>query len=166
MEQLLASPPLRPLGLRVVERMARASFPHNLGLALDAVLAAAAADGLHEAWHQIFEKLPFDRLELRQAARLLHTLTSHLPLPAHYLHGATRLAHLLLLSSPHMPAELADELQQLEDEAPRDGAGTLWAEFVAFFVGALQPSGGAEVTDEAFGELLGLLCQVETAPSL
>ena len=101
-----------------------------------------------------------------EKGRLLHTLTSHLPLPAHYLHGATRLAHLLLLSSPHMPAELADELQQPEDEAPRDGAGTLWAEFVAFFVGALQPSGGAEVTDEAFGELLGLLCQVETAPSL
>ena len=39
MVHLLCSPPLQPLGQRLVEHLSRAAFPHNLGLALRAVLA-------------------------------------------------------------------------------------------------------------------------------
>ena len=186
-EHLLCSPPLRPLGQRLVEHLSRAAFPRNLGLALRAVLAAAASGGLQQEWHVLFAKLPMDQLQLRQASQLLHDLNAQPPLAPRYGHGAVCFAHALLLSSPHMPHEIVAELRRAETEEEEegglseaattggaggdnergDGAGSLWSELVSFFVGALRPRGGGKAADETFASLLSLLCAlIEAAPSL
>jgi hypothetical protein len=187
MVHLLCSPPLQPLGQRLVEHLSRAAFPHNLGLALRAVLAAAASGGLQHEWHHLFAKLPMDQLELAQASELLRELSTRPPLAPRYGHGAVCFAHALLLSSPHMPHEIVAELRRAEaeeevggdrseaattggaagDHERGDAAGSLWSELVSFFVGALQPRGGGKAADETFAGLLRLLCQLlEAAPSL
>lgn len=186
-EHLLCSPPLRPLGQRLVEHLSRAAFPRNLGLALRAVLAAAASGGLQQEWHVLFAKLPMDQLQLRQASKLLHDLNAQPPLAPCYGHGAVCFAHALLLSSPHMPHEIVAELRRAETEEEEggglseaattggaggdnergDSVGSLWSELVSFFVGALRPRGGGKAADETFASLLSLLCAlIEAAPSL
>lgn len=99
-----------------------------------------------------------DRLQLRQSARALHTLNERLPLAPRYMESAVTFVHWLLLSSPHMAAELEEEMDAGDDATPADGAGSLWGELLAFFSAVLTDA--ASLSDETFARLLELLCQV------
>ena len=125
---------------------------------LQIVLSAAAAGGLQQEWCSLFSTLPMDRLQIRQSARALHTLNERLPLAPRYMESAVTLVQWLLLSSPHLPAELEAEMDAGDDATPADGAGSLWGELLAFFTGVL--SDAATLSDETFARLLELLCQV------
>ena len=167
-EQLLCSPPLRDLGRRCVQSIARAAFPAHLCYALEAVLGAAAAGGLPPVWHTLFDALPFDRLTLKDAAALLRSINARMPLPPRYLGSAVAFAAAAVASSPHLAAELDADVAA--DAAAGDGADTsLWAEFTVFFVAAMQPNaaGQMRLDDDGFAALVGLLCTlVHAAPAL
>ena len=103
-ERLLCAAPLRTLGTTTfISRIASVAFPTNLPLALEIVLTAAAgAAGLPTGWDAFFEALPFDVLNVRDAARLLHAINGTMPLPPSHLHAAVAFTCRALLSSPHM----------------------------------------------------------------
>jgi len=154
-ERLLCSRPLAHLGVTFLHRIAQSSFPVNVQLALQIVLTAAVSNsGLPSTWHSLFEALPFDRLSVRGAALLVHTLNEALPLPPCYMDSAATFLRWVLLSSPQLPADLAAEMAAGDDLLYHDGANSLWQELTAFFGSLLtQATQGVLTVSTCVGSL-------------
>ena len=116
--------------------------------------AAVSNSGLPSTWHSLFEALPFDRLSVRGAALLVHTLNEALPLPPCYMDSAATFLRWVLLSSPQLPADLAAEMAAGDDLLYHDGANSLWQELTAFFGSLLtQATQGVLTVSTCVGSL-------------